>query len=83
MGPIKSRAEFGKALQTRRKALGLTQVALAKRLGVQNSHLCRWESGVVLPTPDNLFRILNVLGLEMHLLPKGGPEDGSATRIGP
>ncbi len=37
----------GKQIATRRKALGLTQVALARLLGVAGNTVARWERGEV------------------------------------
>jgi transcriptional regulator with XRE-family HTH domain len=37
----------GKALKTKRAALGITQVQLADILGVQPNTVARWENGVL------------------------------------
>jgi len=42
--------KFGKAMQTLRKKIGLTQAALAKHLGVSARTVREWESGGRYPT---------------------------------
>jgi len=46
-----------------RKERGLTQSALAARIGVQQSDLCRMENGEYKVSLDTLFRILGVFGM--------------------
>lgn len=45
-----------------RKRAGLTQAALAKKLGVQKVTVSRWETGARRLTADTLERIATALG---------------------
>ena len=44
-----------------RKELGLTQVEVAKQVGVSLSAYLLWERGVSNPTPENLEKLKKVL----------------------
>lgn len=55
------------ALRTRRLALGLTQNALALRLGVSQSTVLRWEAGGVMDSP--VLVDLALQRLEMSIAP--------------
>ena len=50
------------ALKNAREAKGLSQVALAKSLGVDQSTICLWERGKTSPRPDVATRLANILG---------------------
>lgn len=50
------------ALKNAREAKGLSQVALAKSLGVDQSTVCLWECGKTSPRPDVAIRLANILG---------------------
>jgi len=64
----------GKDLKAWRKRWGLSQAALAKRLGVIRLTVTRWESGAR-PVPS--FLPLALKGLEAELQ-KGGSHDTAA-----
>ena len=52
--PIK----FPNQLWKHRKIMGLTQVDVAKRLGINNrSMISRWERGVTIPSVENLLKL--------------------------
>jgi transcriptional regulator with XRE-family HTH domain len=55
------RQSVGARLAQRRCALGLTQTALAARLPVHPSVICRWEQGRVRPSPQMRTRLAQVL----------------------
>ena len=40
-----------------RKKAGLTQSEVAKRLGITESSVCQWETGVTHPSTKRLFEI--------------------------
>lgn len=46
--------ELKEKLVALRKEKGLTQLAVAEKLDVSRQAISRWESGVVLPSTDNL-----------------------------
>ena len=70
-------------LARRRKALGLTQEAIAGLLGVERSTVTRWERGESAPQPwlrPRLARVLHVSPDRLEeLLDAGGPGKGSLT----
>ncbi|WP_406692784.1 helix-turn-helix domain-containing protein [Saccharopolyspora sp. ID03-671] len=52
-----------RGLAARRAGLGYTQESFADVVGVERSTVWRWESGVVVPLPEQCSRIRAVLGL--------------------
>ncbi len=59
---------LGEAIATARQARGLTQAALAKRLGTTQAALSRYEHDLRVPTPETLDQIASALGLTADLL---------------
>ena len=59
--PIQDQA-IGLTIRMRRLELGLTQVELARRAGVNRSHLVEIEKGSRRPRADTLFKICVALG---------------------
>jgi len=57
-------AMMGRDLRARRRALGLTQVALAEAVGTRPVMVGRWERGEALPTMDEALRLAEVLDLD-------------------
>jgi len=55
----------GSKIRLLRKENGLTQSALARRIGVQQSDLCRMENGEYKVSLDTLFNILRVFGMDI------------------
>ena len=55
----------GSKIRQLRKERRLTQAALAKKIGVQQSDLCRMENGEYKVALDTLFRILGVFGMKI------------------
>lgn len=53
---------LGRNLSARRKALGLTQAAVAERLGVDTETLSRFERGKHVPSLLTLERLAHLLG---------------------
>ncbi len=54
--------QYGKLIRQLRKAEGLTQVELAKRIGTTPQNLGQYERGVRTPKPETLNQILSELG---------------------
>ena len=51
-----------------REDKGLTQVQLAKSLGIGSSTFSRYESGEVSPSPEMLSKIAVALGVDVNML---------------
>jgi transcriptional regulator with XRE-family HTH domain len=67
--------KLGEFLKTRREALGLTQRALAQKLGVEASHVAFIESGRRKPSLKLVARLADTLGLDrQELLVLAHPE---------
>jgi transcriptional regulator with XRE-family HTH domain len=73
---------LGRFIAEKRDALGMSQRKLAEAIGVQNTTIMRLEAGeYAAPSPDNLARIAETLGIEMadlyamaeYLVPKKLP----------
>lgn len=60
--------ELAGELARRRKALGLTQVQLARRAGLQQSEVSRLESGESNPTWTTLQAVLAALGATLAIV---------------
>lgn len=50
-----------------RAAAGLTQEALAERIGTSQSTIARWESGTQLPSVRSLMRVADATGFELQV----------------
>jgi len=59
-------------LRRARESAGLTQRALATRLGVPQPSVARIESGAVVPRVDTLERLLSVCGATLTAAPRPG-----------
>ena len=67
---------FAERLKELRKQAHLTQVELAKRLGIGQSSYADWERGKKKPTQENLVKIAQVLNVSIDYL-VGNSEDKS------
>ena len=82
MSPDPSASSTAKRQQLaqRRKALGLTQEALAGQLGVERTTVVRWERGETEPLPSIRPRLANALRVSadrlVELLATGAPPNG-------
>lgn len=68
----------GQRIRELRKEHALTQAALAARVGIQQSDLCRMETGEYRVALDTLFRILGVFDMnvgEFFLEEPGSPAE--------
>lgn len=59
---LQSRSFIGDALKDARVRSFLTQQALAERLGIEASHISRWERNVVVPSLHYQQKLTEVLG---------------------
>ena len=57
----------GKAIKERRKVLRITQPHLAELAGVSTNTLYKIETGQGNPTLDVLYKLAEVLGMELNL----------------
>jgi DNA-binding XRE family transcriptional regulator len=64
---IKIRHEIACTIRRRRKALGLTQTAIAKRMGMEQERVARIESGHPEVSLDQLVHCLLILGGDLRL----------------
>ena len=63
----KRRQQFlvGTKIRELRKARSLTQSELAGKIGIQQSDLCRMETGEYKVSLDTLFRVLGIFGMNI------------------
>ncbi len=61
---------FSEKLQILRKNKGLTQEALAARLGVSRQAVAKWESGQIYPDISNLIQISDLMNVSVDYLVK-------------
>jgi HTH-type transcriptional regulator / antitoxin HipB len=76
MQVIRTPRQIGAGLQSRRKHLGLSQAAVAAKIGLSQNRVSELESDPDTLTVAQLLALLNVLGLELTL---GRREDGART----
>lgn len=60
--------EFSERLKNLRKQAHLTQVDVAKKLGISQPAYASWERGAKRPTQDNLVKIAQVLNVSIDYL---------------
>ena len=66
-----------------RKKAGLSQDALAERLGVSRQAISKWETGESVPDTGKLLPLANALGVSLDwLLSEDGPEEAAAAPPG-
>ena len=58
--------KIGKYIAEKRKALGLTQVELADKLGMSNKSVSKWERGVCLPDVSLYMELCSILGISIN-----------------
>jgi transcriptional regulator with XRE-family HTH domain len=56
---------FAERLREMREAAGISQVEMAKRLGIVRQTYIRWEDGTTEPTFSALCQLARVLGVEL------------------
>lgn len=67
MHPMNTPAQVGANLVARRKALDLSQTAVASRIGLSQNRLSELEANPGTLTVDQLLALLKVLGLQMSI----------------
>ena len=58
--------KIGKYIADKRKAMGLTQVELADKLGMSNKSVSKWERGVCLPDVSLYSELCGILGVSIN-----------------
>lgn len=71
--PIKTAEALGLQLRARRLALGLSQAALAERVGVERKWIIRLEAGNPVAELGSVLRAIDLLGCDL-LLHRGEPQ---------
>ena len=56
---------FNEKLLTLRKNAGMSQDALAEKLGVTRQAVSKWELGTAMPETDNVIKIAKIFSVEM------------------
>jgi transcriptional regulator with XRE-family HTH domain len=64
--------DIGDLIRQKRKALKLSQVALADLLKVNKSAVAQWELNTTRPTEENMATLRRVLGIEAGPQPSPG-----------
>ena len=64
---IRAVSELGRAIRLRRKAIGLTQTAVAQVAGVGNRFVSELERGKATAEFGKVLRVVSVLGLDLHV----------------
>ncbi len=58
---------MGQLIHEARKEEKVTQLELAKRIGVDKSYISRIEKGLIEPGVGTFYRIMNALGLKIEI----------------
>jgi transcriptional regulator with XRE-family HTH domain len=58
---------MGQLIHEARKEEKVTQLELAKRIGVDKSYISRIEKGLIEPGVGTFYRIINALGLKIEI----------------
>jgi transcriptional regulator with XRE-family HTH domain len=70
------RVRFGDAVRERRIAAGLSQEALAERVGIDRKSISRMETGAFSPSLDRVWMVAEALDVTMHdLFEDAEPEE--------
>ena len=64
----KTRQEMGARIKSLRKERGLTQKELAAQLGIQHTHVYKYESGTYTPPVDKLTVLADLFGISLDFL---------------
>lgn len=58
--------KIGKYIAGKRKALGLTQVQVAEKLGMSDKSVSKWERGICLPDVSVYMELCGILGISLN-----------------
>lgn len=72
--PIKTIAQLQPILQGFRKATGLSQAAVAKKLGITQQSYAEFELNPQLASTERVYKILRLFNVEISLSHKADPE---------
>ena len=72
---------FAETLKKLRKEKGITQEQLGKQMFVNHSTIARWESGTRLPDAEMVFRIADVLGVDINTLMTAALQSDEAPNV--
>lgn len=67
---ITSPSDLGALVQSRRKALSLSQASLASLTGIAQPNLSKIERGQTPATLETYLRVLSVLGVDLFGVPR-------------
>jgi HTH-type transcriptional regulator/antitoxin HipB len=81
--PLKTLNQLRPLLVGFRKEKGLTQKDVSEKLGVTQQTYARLEANPATASLDRLFRVFNVLGIEMVFSSQSDPEKSSMEEIKP
>lgn len=59
--------DMSKAIREGRDRLGMSQEALAERLGVSRQAVSKWEVGTSVPSPENRRALSEILGTDLQV----------------
>ena len=72
---------FAETLKKLRKEKGITQEQLGKQMFVNHSTIARWESGTRLPDAEMVFRIADILGVDINTLMTAALQSDEAPNV--
>lgn len=58
--------KIGRYIASKRKALGMTQVQLAEKLGMSDKSVSKWERGICLPDVSIYMELCDILGITLN-----------------
>jgi len=74
---LDDRAALGMQIRTARQSLALTQPALARLTGLQQSEISRIENGLSNPTVETVMRLARALSMSLTLSPRAATNEVS------
>ena len=58
----------GQMIREVRKEAGMTQMELAKEIGVNKSYISRIENGQIVPSVASFFRMISAMGMQVQIV---------------